>query len=289
MNLGQALPGRNYPLSLLPSELLLAHLIPPLTKLGDPLWILEQCLVFRNGLIRSLERKVGGVVGQVEKEGLAPLQRVIDVFERHVGEILRGVEILFRLVRILQGRVVVVTRDQQLSILVDVAIAEHLPVTVDVRSDDRGAIKAPILRKRMSRRITVRRGMPLAAGERRVAHFLQRLPESDSVLVERAFITLPPIGVDHEPHSGLVLIETGEQAGARRAASRRVIHLSEAQTVLRKVIETRRFDLAAIAPEIRVAQVIGQNHDDVGFRLRLGFYPRCHQEEADQRGHAPPG
>ena len=157
---------------------------------------------------------------------------------------------------ILQGRVVVVPGDQQLSILVDVAIVEDFPVAVDVSANNRRAVKAPILRKRVRRRIAVRRCMPLAAGERGVACFLQSLPESDSVLVERAFIPLPPVSVDHEAHSSLVLVEPGEQAGARRAASRRVIHLSEAQTVLRKVIETRRFDLTPIAPEIRVAKII---------------------------------
>ena len=72
MNLGQALPRRNHSCGLLASEFLLAHFIPPFAVFGEPLRVIEQCLVFRNGLIRSLERKVGGVVGQVEKEGLVP-------------------------------------------------------------------------------------------------------------------------------------------------------------------------------------------------------------------------
>ena len=65
-----------------------------------------------------------------------------------------------------------------------------------------------------------------------------------------------------------LLVAAGQQAGARRAAVRaRDVALRAADAVLGDRVDVRRRDvLAAVDADVGVAEVVGQDDDDVGFR-----------------------
>jgi hypothetical protein len=65
--------------------------------------------------------------------------------------------------------------------------------------------------------------------------------------------------------------------------------LGETKAVPRQVVETGSFDLAAIATEVRVTQIVGKDEDNIWFRIRRGFCAGCHTEEIEKRERDPTG
>ena len=64
----------------------------------------------------------------------------------------------------------------------------------------------------------------------------------------------------------LLRVEAGHQSTASGPAAGSVVELREAQAVLRERIEIRRLNLAAIATEVGVTEIIREDEDDVGLR-----------------------
>ena len=76
------------------------------------------------------------VVSEVEKKRLVViLQRLINVFESYIREVLRGVKVSAGPVGVFQCRIVVVPGNQQLSVTINVTARKHFPVTVNVSPD----------------------------------------------------------------------------------------------------------------------------------------------------------
>ena len=71
----------------------------------------------------------------------------------------------------------------------------------------------------------------------------------------------------------VVMVKAGEQTGPGRAAAGRVVHLRESKTVLRQIIQAGGIDFTAIAAEIGVAEIVGEDEEDVetGWFFRLRF------------------
>ena len=76
-------------------------------------------------------------------------------------------------------------------------------------------------------------------------------------------------------------VVAGEDRRARRPATRGVVELCEAQAVLRKRIEIRRRDLAAVTARVREAHVVGENEKDV----RRGGRGGGGEDEPDKPEH----
>ena len=68
----------------------------------------------------------------------------------------------------------------------------------------------------------------------------------------------------------LLRVVTREQRGARRPAARGVVELGEPHAVIGEPVEVRRGDLAAVAAEVGVAEVVGEDEYDVRTRGRGG-------------------
>ena len=64
----------------------------------------------------------------------------------------------------------------------------------------------------------------------------------------------------------LVTIETGEQRHSGRVALRRIIKLTETETVGSQTIQVGRFNLGSITPQVSKPEVI--RHDEHDVRLR---------------------
>jgi hypothetical protein len=88
------------------------------------------------------------------------------------------------------------------------------------------------------------------------------------VAVEISSIAVRAFVLHHVPDSGLVGVEAGEQACPRRAATGGVIELREPQAVRGEVVEVRGADFPAIAPEVRVPHVVGQDDEGIGLVRR---------------------
>ena len=114
--------------------------------------------------------------------------------------------------------------------------------------------------------VALARYMPLARHQCAVARGLERLGDGDGRVVQVTLVG--GVGVRHRVRhvadAGLVRVQTRQQRRPRRAAAGRVVHLGEAQPALGKRIERRRGYLRSVTPEIREAEVVGQDHDDVG-------------------------
>ncbi len=71
-------------------------------------------------------------------------------------------------------------------------------------------------------------------------------------------------------HAGLVGVESGQQGGPGRAATGRVVELSEADAVLGERVDIRRRDLAAVATKVGPSHVIDHDEQDVRLGGRQG-------------------
>src|SRR5262245_16849147 len=73
----------------------------------------------------------------------------------------------------------------------------------------------------------------------------------------------------HVAHARLMGVKAGHQSSPRGTAAGGIEEVGEAQAVLGEFVEIGRFDLAAVAADVRVAQIVRENDDDVG---RILFY-----------------
>ena len=77
------------------------------------------------------------------------------------------------------------------------------------------------------------------------------------------------------PHSRLMGIEPGQQAGARRRAAWGAVELGEADTARGQRVEIGRWNLATVGSDVRPAHIVHEDDDDVGAGIDLCGNPRC--------------
>ena len=72
-----------------------------------------------------------------------------------------------------------------------------------------------------------------------------------------------------------VMVASGQDAGARRRAERRRVHVVVAQAVRRQAVDIRRLDRAAVTAKLAKAGVVQHDEEDVGrpFFARSGLGP----------------
>ena len=115
--------------------------------------------------------------------------------------------------------------------------------------------------------------VPLADHPGAVAGSLQELRDGDVVVQQVSGVggtTLRRgLGGDEITDARFVRMQAGDERGARRTATRGRVDLLETRAGPGETVEVRGRDLAAVAAEVRVAEVVGQDDEDVG-TTRLG-------------------
>ena len=198
-------------------------------------------------LLQRLERRVRRVVGDVEEPGLLRLTRLVQESQRVVGVRDGGVE----------------------------ALTRHLPfpaiqpervvpgeVIARAREVAEVALEAEIGRLFVQ--------VPLAGHGGEVAGPAQHLGRRD--------------GPAQGGVARLEGVATGEEADARGVALGRVGELAESQPARREPIQVRRLDLAAVAAEVGVSEVVGHDDQHVGAR-RLGGGRAATEGNKEHREH----
>ena len=167
------------------------------------------------------------VVWNIEKERLAGLLRLVDELQGEIRPQERRVPVLAELGRVARDRPTVEVKrllpafGQFISALKILVGKEDAP-----GSNVQDAIETPLPR----RRAILLAEMPLARHRREVPGLTQHFGDGHASIVEtagRARRTLADHVVEM-PHAGLVRIEPGQQAGARRRAARGDVELREA-------------------------------------------------------------
>jgi hypothetical protein len=110
--------------------------------------------------------------------------------------------------------------------------------------------------------------VPLADHPGAVARLLQELGDGDVVVQQVSGVggsaLRRGLGGDEITDARFVRMQAGDERGARRTATRGRIDLLESRAGPGETVEVRRRDLAAVAAEIRVAEVVGQDDEHVG-------------------------
>ena len=106
--------------------------------------------------------------------------------------------------------------------------------------------------------------VPFAGDVGAVAGGPEHLGERDAAAVEIAAVGVGAVVLHHMADAGLMRIEAGEQRGARGAAARHVVELREPHATRGERVEIRRGDLAAVATDVGVADIVGHDDDEVG-------------------------
>ncbi len=193
--------------------------------------------VTRDVVGRGLQGEMRRREGEIREEGLpgTGLGMLLQAADRVVGEGRRGVVAAARR----DGRSGLVILDQLCRVEVAVVVLQAV-----------GAIEAAV---GAGARHDV--DVPLARVVRAVAERFQELRQGLSPLGS---------GPSRRVHGDLLRIVAEHQRGARGPASRGVVELGEAQAVPGEAVQLRRRDLAAVAPQVRIPHVVGDNEDDVG-------------------------
>ena len=113
--------------------------------------------------------------------------------------------------------------------------------------------------------------MPLADGERRVTVAAEDLGQ-EPVRLRHRRVVAGKAGreLDDATHAADVMVAPGEQAGTGRRAQRRGVEVAVPQPAGGETIERRRRDVGPVATELRVADIVEKDHDDVGCVVRGG-------------------
>ena len=109
--------------------------------------------------------------------------------------------------------------------------------------------------------------VPLAGHQRVVAGVVQQLgdghdPVVEVVLVARGAARLGRAAA-HPALAGDVVVRAGEQLGPRHGAERRGVEVGQPQAAVGQLVQVRRADLAAERPQVREAEIVGHDHQEV--------------------------
>ena len=106
--------------------------------------------------------------------------------------------------------------------------------------------------------------VPFAGGIGAVAGGAKSLGEGDALVVEAAAVPGMAKVVHHVADACLMRVKAGEEGSARWATACGVVKLGEPEPVSGKGVEVGRFDLATEATDVREADVVAEDDDDVG-------------------------
>ena len=113
--------------------------------------------------------------------------------------------------------------------------------------------------------------MPFAEHEGGVAVVSQDFGEGGAVVGEfQGVAGEAGVAVRHMPHARIMRVQAGEQRGTGGRAHRVHMKVGVLQAAGCHLIYVRRGDLASVAAEVGIAQVVAEHHDDVGRVLRCG-------------------
>ncbi|OQC18699.1 MAG: hypothetical protein BWX70_03432 [Verrucomicrobia bacterium ADurb.Bin070] len=90
----------------------------------------------------------------------------------------------------------------------------------------------------------------------------------------------------------LLRVVAGDQRAACGPAAGGVVALGEAQAVAGEAVEMRRGDLGTVAADIGEAEVVGQDHQNIGWTGGRGLRVaagRCERSQSRQKGYRPLG
>ena len=121
----------------------------------------------------------------------------------------------------------------------------------------------------MGRLFRLQAEVPLAGHEGLVAGLAEQLRQRHHALVEMPFVTRLAFQfrgqrLGHGADPGDVVVGAGEQHRAGRRAGRGGVEVGQAQAGDGQGVEVRRGDLAAEGADIGEAQVVGDDHQEVG-------------------------
>ncbi len=120
------------------------------------------------------------------------------------------------------------------------------------------------------------REVPLADGEAREPVLTEDLGQEPVGLRHRRVVAREAgRELDDAAHAARVMVASREEAGAGGRAQRRRVEVAVTQATGREAVEGRRRDVRAVATELRVADVVEKDHDDVrgAFRCRRNRRP----------------
>ena len=224
--------------------------------------------------LRGLHGEVRRGMRQVEEPGLVLLRpRLTQELEGVVGEDVGDVELVRRIRQF--GR----RADGQAHVLVRIPLVvgmglQALVTVIGVEA----ALDRP-----------GRTHVPLADHPGAVTGLLQELGDGDVVVKQMTRVSGAAFrrrfGRDEITDAGFVRMQAGEERRARRAAARGRIDLLETRPGPGEAVEVRRRDLAAIATEIRIAEVVGEDDEHVGTARASGRKDgRGDEQEQGRRG-----
>lgn len=105
--------------------------------------------------------------------------------------------------------------------------------------------------------------VPFAGHECGVAGGFEGFGEGDRLVVEIALVGGEAAVLDHVADAGLVGVAAGEQGGAGGAAAGAVVELGEADAAIGEFLEVGGGDFAAVGADVGVAEVVGEDDDEV--------------------------
>jgi hypothetical protein len=207
-----------------------------------------------------VQRPVGGGEGGVEEEGLGRVITPVVAQEAH-GLIGDGVGVV-----VLRGLVLGILGDgdelvvayQGAGIEVTAGAMDGAVVAVEA------ALEGPVAAVPQGFGVLARGHVPFTDGVIPVTGGSESLGEGHALAVQAAPVAVVIPVLHHVTDAGLVRVETGEQRGAGRAASRGVVKLGEPEPVGRQGIQVRCGDFAPVTTDVGVAHVIGENHHQIG-------------------------
>ena len=217
-------------------------------------------MVFGNLLFRRLQRPVGGIIGQIQEERLVigALHRRIQISQSMIGEGIGGIEaIVWRRIRF------VIDRHMRPRAGFGIpAVIIHRPIDLDKRMV-KTTMHRPFLRPAPQVPFTHHQG--LIAG--RPQAFGDGWCIGGQVILISLTIGGGPGGcrviIDHITNPHLMGVTAGQQSRTRGATARLIVELREGHPGLGQAINIGSGDFRAITPQIRIAQIIGQDQDNI--------------------------
>ena len=220
--------------------------------------------VLLDDLPRRLQRPVRRGERQVGEERPA-LVALLEVLQQLVAEGVGGIEALRQRVEV--ALVFHVERWRTLEDARSAFVVGRLETIVvgGARQQREGTLETAC----MGRLFRLQAEVPLAGHEGLVAGLAEQLRQRHHALVEMPFVTRLAFQfrgqrLGHGADPGDVVVGAGEQHRAGRRAGRGGVEVGQAQAGDGQGVEVRRGDLAAEGADIGEAQVVGDDHQEVG-------------------------
>jgi hypothetical protein len=102
-----------------------------------------------------------------------------------------------------------------------------------------------------------------------VAVVTQQRGDCDYTLVEYALVTrfshlIRSVQFAHIAQASDMVVRSAEEHGPGNRARRRHVKVGIAHTLLRQLVQYRRVDLASVTSQVRIAQIIGNDQENIG-------------------------